>query len=397
MLFNNLSKVLGIELRHDSDNEYRLSYVVLERKGNELQITSRKTLNGNLSKVLEILPRFLPISMVFSGKGVIHKNISVTAEGANAAGLFREAFPSIEPNDFFVQSYLDESQSCLSIVRKEIVEGLLENFKRAGLDVYQFSLGGLAVLNVLPQLNMYGDQVQFDGHQLSLLNKNFVSYNYRSDIVSVFPIKVGEEPLNEDVLLAYSAAFQLILHEKISPVIAQVELVNLRFDYFLKSSQWKKTATFFLFGLFVLLLLSFMLYSHYNQINEKLLREVGAQTASEEQMELLRQNIARQEKLLKQLNWNGGYNYGFLVYEVGSTIPSSLTLLSVTMNDFRTEQEKNERLSNIRIKGSTANLTSVNNWIFLLREKPWVKSAKLLKFQEVQDSERYQFEIIITY
>lgn len=397
MFSGGLPKVLGVGLCHDGDQQYRLSYIVLERKGNELQVIAKKSLAGNLSKVLEALPRSLPLAMAFSGKGVIHKNISITAEGADSDKLFREAFPSIAAQDFFIQSYLGETQGCLSIVRREMVQELLDKFKHAGLDIYQFSLGGLAVLNVLPQLNSYGEQLQFDGHQFTLSNKQFAAYKYQEGIVSSYPIKVGEEQLAEDLLLAYSAAFQLLLHDKVAPILAEVEQVNQRFDQFSKNSRWKKIGMFFLFGLFALLLISFVLFSHYNQLNEKLLREVGAQTASADQMELLGQNIAKQEKLLKQLTWNGGYNYGFLVHEIGSTMPRPLTLLSLAMNDFKTEQEKLERLPNIRIKGSTANLTAVNNWIFVLREKTWVKSAKLLKFQEEQDSERYQFEIIMTY
>ena len=113
--------------------------------------------------------------------------------------------------------------------------------------------------------------------------------------------------------------------------------------------------------------------------------------------DLLKQQISKQEHLLKQLAWNGGYNYGFLVNEIGKSMPRPLSLISLSINDFKTEEEKTDRKPNVKIKGTTANLTAVNNWIFVLREKSWVKSAKLVKFQEDPENDNYQFDILISY
>lgn len=397
MLSTGLTKVLGVELCHNGSGQYSCRSLELHRKGNELEIIGKKITNGPLGKILESLPKATPIAFVLSGKGIVHKNANIQEGGTDHIALFRSTFSSIEIKDFYIQQYTGEANVCLSIARRDMVGELLDKLKRAGLQIYSLSLGGPVAVHVLPQLNRYGDEMVFDGHCFALADKQFQAYSFNTEFVASFPLKMGEEVIAEELIVAYAAAFQLMLHEQLPMVIADVEEVNTDFRRLVSSQQWKKRTMLFLFGLFALLLVSFGMFSHYNQQNERLLKEVGAQTSSAEQMELLQQHIVKQEQLLKQLNWNGGYNYGFLLNEIGRSMPRQLNLLGVAMNDFKTEQEKSERVSNIRIKGITGNLTAVNNWIFVLREKTWVKSAKLLKFQEEQEGDQYQFDILINY
>ncbi len=397
MLGTAFTKVLGFTLHHHGDNQFSGRYCELERKGNEIQIGDKKTVEGNLVKILESLPRKMPVALVLSGKGIIHKNMEIADGEEDAEKNFRLVFPSIDANDFFVQQHHHEKNYVLSIARKDWVQELLEKLKRAGVEVCRLSFGGVVALHILPQLNVYGEEVQLDGHQFVMTGKSFQSYAYKAEAKSPFPLKVGQQAIDEEMVLAYAAAFQLLLSDKLAPIVAEVPAVNDGFDQLVGTALWKKRALIFLGGLFALLLLSFTLFSHFNQENEQLLREVGAQTASADQMDLLKQQISKQEHLLKQLAWNGGYNYGFLVNEIGKSMPRPLSLISLSINDFKTEEEKTDRKPNVKIKGTTANLTAVNNWIFVLREKSWVKSAKLVKFQEDPDNDNYQFDILISY
>jgi|GEM_PF-5538328 len=397
MLGDAFTKVIGFTLHHHGDNQFSGRYCELERKGNEVLIGEKKLVEGNLVKILETLPRKMPVALVISGKGIIHKNMEIADGEEDADKNFRLVFPSVEANDFFVQQYHQERNFVLSIARKDWVLELLEKLKRAGIEVCRLSFGGLVALHILPQLNAYGEEVQIDGHQFVMADKRFQSYTYKAEARSAFPLKVGQQPIDEEMVLAYAAAFQLLLSDKLPAIVADIAIINEGFDKLQGTALWKKRALMFLGGLFALLLISFTLFSHFNQENEKLLREVGAQTASADQMDLLKQQISKQEHLLKQLAWNGGYNYGFLVNEIGKSMPRQLSLLALAINDFKTEEEKTERKPNIKIKGTTANLTAVNNWIFVLREKKWVKSAKLVKFQEDPEKDNYQFDILVSY
>lgn len=392
-----LDMVLGVELVMMGENHFSCRLCLLSKKKDSLSIVSTKLLEGNLSAVMEAIPTKYPVALNLSGKGIIHKNLQF-ADRKDENGVFQTAFPSIEHGAFYVQQFNQGQYFTLSIMRRQIIDELLDKLKRAGLKIYKLGFGGLAINHIWSQLNIYDTSIQIDSHSFTLDgNKQVLSYSYGVGDRNEFPIKIGQEVLAEEFIVAYASAFQLMLHDKLDAVVANVTEINQGFSSFLVNEKLKKRGLVFLFTIFGLLLLSFLLFSHYNQQNARLAEQVGAQTANADQVDVLKSNIAKNETLLKQLNWNTGYNYGFILNEIGQSTPRQLQLQELAVNEYRTEQEKLERLPNIKITGSTENLTAVNNWIFVLKEKDWVKSVKLLKYQEDQETTSYQFNLLITY
>lgn len=397
MQLQDLNSVLGVELKIIDDQLLSCRFCLVEKKKKTLSIEHQKVIEGSLITILEALPKAYPIALTLTGKGIIHKNIQVM-ENAATNQLFQNGFPSIEQQNFYLQQFEQGQQAVVSIIRKEVVDDLLAKLKPAGLKIFTLSLGGIVSAPVWSQLNMYDDELQFDGHLFNLgPAKEIMSYRYDAAIKSKFPIKVAEELIPEENILAYASAFQLLLHQQLSLICADINSVNTYFAAFISNTKLKKKALVFLFSLFAALMLSFVLFSYYNDRNSQLVQTVGAQSINEEQIDRMKKNIAENEALLKQLNWNGGYNYGFILNEIGKSMPRQIQLLSLSMNDFKTEIEKTERLPQVKIMGTTDNLTAVNNWIFVLKEKPWIKTVNLLKYQEDADTDQYQFNLILTY
>lgn len=394
MLNLGLTEVLGVELHHLGDSNYSVRYIKLQRKGSELEISKKNVLQGTLIHVLTKIPKKLPVALVVSGKGILHKTLTDSGQSGDS-DLFRQAFPAIDPKDFYLQKYVNANQSCLSIARINFIEQLISKFTGSGFDLFSISFGGILAVTIWPQLNSYGDEIIFDGHHFQLQNRQFYAYQFERNMKADFPIKVGEEHIDEELLLAYSAAFQLLLNEKIQIVVANIPTLQ-RLPQFLTASVWKKRIIIFLMAVFILLLLSFITFTHFNSENEKLLKQVGTQTSTAEQIELLKKQIIEQERLLKDLEWNGGYSYANLISEIGSSMPSAISLTGIVTNNYKVEQNKFENIANITVSGVTKNLTALNNWIFILRDKKWVKGAKLLSFQEIE-KEIYKFDILINY
>lgn len=139
-----------------------------------------------------------------------------------------------------MQQHHHEKNYVLSIARKDWVQELLEKLKRAGIEVCRLSFGGVVALHILPQLNVYGEEVQLDGHQFVMTGKSFQSYAYKAEVKSAFPLKVGQQAIDEEMVLAYAAAFQLLLSDKLAPIVAEVPAVNDGFDQLVGTALWKK-------------------------------------------------------------------------------------------------------------------------------------------------------------
>ncbi len=393
----NLNLVLGVELVMLANNQLSCNYCLLSKKQHTLNIQSTKSITGNLSQVLDAIPKQQPIALVLSGKGIIHKNLQV-ATGLAENQIFQQAFPSVEPSEFYSQQFNQGPNFTLSLIRKQVVDELLDKCQRAGLSIYSLSLGGLVSSHIWAQLNCYDQTLQLDTHAFTLNEeKQLLNYTYGIAVVPAFPIKVVQQPIPATNIIAYAAAFQLILHEQLTVIMAHVPAVHNGFASLMADHKLKQRGLVFLGVIFVLLLISFSLFSYYNQENAQLAGVVGSQTANSTQLEVMKTNIANNEALLKQLNWNGGYNYGFLVNEIGRSMPKQLQLQALQINVYQTEQEQKDRLAKIKLIGTTTNLTAVNNWIYVLKEKPWVKSVQLLKYQESPETADYLFNLLIIY
>ncbi|KQR70885.1 PilN domain-containing protein [Pedobacter sp. Leaf176] len=392
-----INTVLGLELILLGEQHYEARYCLLKKKGSTIDIEIKKTIQGTLVKVLEVLPKNFPVSIVFSGKGILYKMVDAGPD-AQQEQLAISAFPGVQLKDFYKQVLEGDKHAVVHLARKMTIDPLLETFGKAGFKVFACSLGASVSSQIWTLLNAYDTLLSFGGHQFTLSeSKKLLSYRYQQDEKNKFPLKIADQAIDEIYVLSYAAAFQLILHDKLTLVLADVDSVNLRFVDLSQNVGLKKKAFLFLTGLFVSLLASFLVFSHYNTENAGLAGKAGAQAASAGQVDLLKKSIAEDEALLNKMHWHGGYNYGFILNEIARSCPVALSLTEVSVNGVGKRGTESEVQPEIKISGQTGNLTAVNNWLFMLKEKKWVKSVKLLGFNQDNESEDYQFNLLIAY
>ncbi|QDW25192.1 hypothetical protein FFJ24_010365 [Pedobacter sp. KBS0701] len=395
-MFVRFDHLLGIEIVLLQEGQYRCSYAVVYRKGNAMEILEHKELEGSLVKVLESLPRKYPVALALSGKGILHKQVERKGDGQS--GLFREAFPSVEKKEFYVQEFVQEKQAWISIVRKSLADDLSGKLRSAGLKIYTLSLGGLPIVGIWNLLGETNAGFSVDGHVFSVAGDgSFSGYGNTESRPGKSKVALGGNQVASQSVLPYALAFQLFLHDRVERVKADNKEVDLAFGAFLEDSGLKKMASVFIFVLLGLLLISFFTLSHYNAENAVLNEKAGHLTATADQGDVLKKEIALQKAQLKKMGWNGGYSYAFLLNEIGSSRPRLLNLTQVQFGEEKKTGYVEQAGNTIKISGETANLSAVNNWIFMLKEKKWVRSVRLLRYQQDMGSESYSFNLLIGY
>ncbi|RQO65406.1 hypothetical protein DBR40_23935 [Pedobacter sp. KBW01] len=396
-MFEPFEQILAIELALLQNETYRCSYAVITRKGDSIDAAEHHTVEGTLVKVLERLPRKIPVTLAISGKGIIHKQVK--GSGTENKDLFRTAFPSVERKDFYVQEAFSGDLVWISIIRKSLADDMVGKLQTAGVHVYALSLGALPVISIWKLLSGTDEGFSASGHQFNVDQAGALSgYRYAEGTENIGNLKLGDTKLKPALLVPYALAFQLFLHGKLLAIKADDTQVDNRFKDFLELSKLKKKAGIFVFALLGLLVISFLALTHYNSENAKLNEQVGALTATADQSDLLKKEITGQKILLNKLGWNGGYSHAFLLNEIGSSKPRALTLNEVVFDQVKEEVAGAEDvLALVKIAGETANLTAVNNWIFLLKEKKWAKEVKLLRYQQDTESENFEFNLLIQY
>jgi len=395
MNYEPFTHVLGLELRFLDADTFGCSYTLMSRDGAVLSIVQEHSSTGPLVNVLANLPRKYPVALVISGRGIIHKN--VTIESGKESEAFDQTFPSVERHEFYVQQFQEKGIAHVSIIRKPGLDNIISLLSRSGLKIIALSLGGVVAAHLLSQVSDLNGLVAIEKHRFSF-NENGILDRYHDAgvIEDSFEFKIGGELIPDAQVIAYSAGFQVFLNGKLRLIKVNHHEVDDDLAYFLSTNKVKKQGFYFMLFLFAALLLSFVIFSIYNDKNLQLSNQVGQVTAAQDQVEMLNDNIHRNQAIAENLNWNGGYNYSYLVNEIGKTKPKELQLETLVFGYAKGEMATDQGPV-INIKGNTNNLMATNNWIYLLKEMKWATSVKLTSYKEDSNTGQYKFEIKIFY
>lgn len=387
-----------IHLKPDGTCFVRLVKLSLSKK--LVQIETKKEYSGILSEVLtnDISG---PLALTITGKGLLIKK-TARLEQVTEQGL-QHLFPQMKLSEFYVQHFPTGAHSFITIIRKEIVDAIISAFKVKQVDILLLSLGPFVVDQVIPQINSYGEQLKFDGHQVTFDgDKNWLEYLFALDVKSGFPLKIDMEHMPENYLLAYASAFQLMLHEQLNLIeVLSAEIKQNLVDYSAKL-KFKKYGMLMLMFFFVLLMINFLVFNYYNSDNQELMSKAGQKSYVFENRQKLEADVKIKENTVQKLGWNKGYSYAYLCDQIGQTLPKEIKLEEMQVNSLSGTGSgllKVPQLDNgsMRIKGETSSIYAVNNWIYTLKEKQWVKEVKLEKYMTDDQKGAQVFTLFLSY
>ena len=69
--------------------------------------------------------------------------------------------------DFYLQNFVSGDSSFVSLIRQKDANQWIDKLNALGFTTLMLSLGPFPVQQILQQLNLYGEEVVFDGHQIS--------------------------------------------------------------------------------------------------------------------------------------------------------------------------------------------------------------------------------------
>ncbi|MDB5124739.1 MAG: hypothetical protein JWP94_2868 [Mucilaginibacter sp.] len=341
------------------------------------------------------------VALNLTGKGIIQKKIEKTIQ------IDQSNFSSVLPNavidDFYVQNFISGEHSFISVIRRADADRWINHLQKQGLEPMMLSLGAFPVQHILSQINVYGNELIFNGHTIILDEESHWSdYKFKESAVSPFPLKVELESIHEKLLLPYAAAFQMVLADKIDPVRAAVLSVDSALHKTVKKNKLKAQGFLILCLAFVLLLINFLLLSWLNSSNGQLTEQVSRSVQSTDDMHKISDQLQQKERLLKTLGWDGDINKGGLMDQVAALLPADITWNEVAIDPFdlsATRVRKSIVFFNrrIRIAGNSEKIIPVNEWIARIKTKRWVKNAQLDSYTFSSELNTGQFVVLIDY
>jgi len=396
-----INEATGISIAIGKDGNYIVNVCAVSIQNNQLSFQKKLLGITNISELKKLLQVKSYVSLNLYGKGILQKQIEKTEE-INQHN-FSQILPNASIEDFYVQNFISGNKSFVSVVRKAEADKWISELKELGFIVLILGLGPFPVQNVITQLNVYGNDVIFDGH---IIHRNeqseWISVKYHENTTSEFPLKIESESISEKLLIAYASAFQLVLSAKIDGVQAEVPGLNEELKKVLEEKKLKVYGFLTLAIFFILLLVNFFLFSGLNSSNAKLTEQVSRTAQSSSGIQQINDQVQQKDSLLKTLGWEGNINKSSLIDQVASLLPEEISWKEAAVDPIDVSVSRIQKsivfyTRKMRITGNSEKIIPVNEWIARIKTKAWVKNVQLDSYTFNSEQNTGQFTIVIDY
>lgn len=395
------NEVTGISILLDAEGISEMNVCSISVAQNKLNFEKKIIGLKNHEALKQNIPAKTIVALNLTGKGILIKQIEKTEEINQ--NNFNKILPNATISDFYVQNFISGEQSFVSVIRKSEADRWINQITESGYVPFMLSLGPFPVQNIIPQLNIYGNAIVFGGHSITRNDTSaWESYHFDENASAPFPIKAESEVIPEKLLIPYAVAFQLILHDKVNLINADVPELA---DSFIKQVNYKKFKVqgfIILSVFFMLLLINFILFSSLNTSNGKLTEQVSRTAQSTEDVEKVNEQVQQKEGLLKTLGYEGAINKSVLIDQIASLLPEEITWKEVAIDPIDLNTSRNQKSvafysRKIRVTGISDKIIPVNEWIARIKTRPWVKNVQWESYAINSELETGQFVIVIDY
>jgi Tfp pilus assembly protein PilN len=215
-------------------------------------------------------------------------------------------------------------------------------------------------------------------------------------------LKVESESIDEKLLIAYAAAFSLVLANKVELIQAGVLSLEADLQKVMSEKKLKVQGFLILSAFFILLLVNFFLFSWLNSSNAKLTVQVSRSAQSTDDIQKITKQVQEKEALLRILGWESEINKSALIDQVASLLPHEITWKEAAIDPVDLSGSRSQKAitffnRKIRITGSAEKIIPVNEWIARIKTKAWVKNVQLDSYTFNNELNTGQFIILIDY
>ncbi|WP_259071769.1 PilN domain-containing protein [Mucilaginibacter sp. X4EP1] len=396
-----ISSIAGINLELRQDGLLSIHFCVILVKGNSLHIEKKVTDLVSTEELKKHLPLKSLVAVNISGKGVLNRQTEKIEEIDQQN--FTKILPNARVDDFYVQNFISGDQSFVSVIRQSEADKWINHLKTLGYEPLSLSLGPFVVEQIVSQLNIYGNELIFNGNIIQR-NDQLKWTGYQTDPAALTPfaLKVENEGVNEKLIVPYAAAFQMVLSGSLDLIKASVETLDGAFSRLLAANKLRVHGLLILSSLFILLLVNFLLFSGLNTSNSKLVEQVSRTTQSTTDVLKLTDQVQQKEDLLKNLGWEMGIDKSALVDQLASLLPREIIWKEVSVDPLdlsvsRLQKEVVFFNRQIKITGIAEKIIPVNEWMARIKTRPWVKNVQMESYTYNSELNTGRFIILIDY
>ncbi|AXP80813.1 hypothetical protein CJ739_1727 [Mariniflexile rhizosphaerae] len=376
------NRFCGVE--HGSHNGQEAFYATVLKKDRKsvsvVDFFDSADFEGMVSK----LNKKQPVFLVVNNDSVLTKHIE--SSQTEASKLMHNAFPNINPEDFFYEIVSQGSSHLLSICRKAYVEGLVLDYKGHGFSVIGISLGNGLVTGIAPFLDSTSIMTS---NACLTMNMGAVASIEKKNIEDTVTYDVNGLRANNFQLLSMAAALDIVL-ERFRPLsnfgILKLSLKN---DY----KQARFFAVFVRFGLlFILcgLLINFFVFNHYFETVNALQQTSQINQTTKSSLLELSERVNKSQKMVDDMLKGSASKSSFYVDAIVRGLPSSILLTELDYQPLLKRIKSGQSVvidnNTLLVSGESNDSASFSEWIADMEDIDWIQKVEIINYGDASSS-----------
>jgi Tfp pilus assembly protein PilN len=386
---------LEVYVNKQSQEEFRL--VQISKKNGSLVSTGFFVFHS-LEDLLTLLPTGSSLALVYNGKGVIHRTFNFKED--SIADIVKSLFPDIKYEDFLYQKTKTSSTGILSLIRKELINEIIQKLEKKKVHVLTLTVGPFITAEFFKLLNQYPQDIIYDYYTFKTNSSgDVVDYTIHPEKINA-SILLSDEKIQSEYVNAYSAACISLLagtdnfsYSNVADPIIDIQIKKYK-EFILK----KRGGLVFLVSILIVLLLNFWIFSNLRKENIYAQDQLAVSQSKLKRLDSLESFIKEKKDFLGKAGWIEKDILSKECDEISGTVPAEIKLTELTIHPINVAESRNAKetiFSNrkIIIKGLTKKVESLNDWLKVLSQKTSIKKLHMEEYHFDTQTREGQFKL----
>jgi len=383
----------GVEHAFIDGNE-KINTLLLKKSKNEFLIENNYECD-TITELSDQLQKEQHLFLILNNEKVLFKIIDGIFDAQKA---ITSAFPNLKIEAFYYEVLHSKTHTFVAICRKDYVDSLLKEYYNSNLNIVGFSFGNL----ISSQLHSYVTNssmhssnaiISFGDDELSNIEKSGI------DLHDSYNIN-GLEIANTSIL-PFAGILSYYTHRKttnsnfksLNKELTNNFIQKRIFDIGLKAS---------LSFIFILLLISFLFFSHYTSNIDLLNAELEINKSFKKSFTELTDEVDKKEGLVTNFSLTSS-KASWYMDQIGISIPTTILLSEIRYQPLEKNSNPDSypegkeiviQEHSIIVKGNSGNSKDFSIWISELEQQKWIEKVMIQEYGTGKKTTT-EFELII--
>lgn len=374
----------GVELIYTSKNAFSL--IALELIGNKDGLkVGRKFVNVSIEKLAEENKKKIPIYISIGGKGIIHKKVKYN-DRVKDKDFIHLILPNASINDFYLQKTILSNNECwISIVRKDVLDILLEQLSDLNLFGIEIYLGPFVLTNIFPLLNQA--EVLTASHELIIEDNEVLHMDSLGSVSGGKEYDIDGEKINSHEIIAFGAVLSHFASlANVIPITCETVVLNK--ENYLHKNKFVTLGIGFLLFFFAIAIGNLIMMSIVSTTNNELQYQIMSKKEAVNELKHLREEIKTKEQFVANSGVAQASKISFYADQIALSIPEKIQLNQLFINPLEKRIDKAEDIhflyNTIILTGTVSKGIVLNNFIKKIKKYDWIQDVNIISF--VQDN-----------